>query len=174
MKRARTGTEVGYSDYLERFPDGLYSEIAQNRLDQAEARRRDSAAALERDLWDEAREGDTVARYRAYLDRFPDGQFAPNAKQRIAQLDRAADPKLKQARAAETQLNLNPVTARLIEERLMALGHKPGTVDGNFDDRTRRAIRRYQSERELPSTGFLNEPTVVRLLADSVSDLLRR
>jgi peptidoglycan hydrolase-like protein with peptidoglycan-binding domain len=37
-----------------------------------------------------------------------------------------------------------------------------------FDAETRRAIRRYQNARGLPVSGYLNEGTVVRLLADAV------
>ena len=48
------------------------------------------------------------------------------------------------------------------------LGLNPGEVDGQFDAATRRALRRYQRERDLPVSGYLNEPTVVRLLADSL------
>jgi peptidoglycan hydrolase-like protein with peptidoglycan-binding domain len=53
------------------------------------------------------------------------------------------------------------------------LGLKPGKVDGTFDDDTRRAIRRYQSARNLDETGYLNEAFVVQILADSVRSIFR-
>ena len=59
-------------------------------------------------------------------------------------------------------------TRRLIEDRLSKLGLRPGEVDGVFDDRTRRAIRRYQEARNVPVTGYLNQQTVVRIMADSL------
>jgi peptidoglycan hydrolase-like protein with peptidoglycan-binding domain len=45
-------------------------------------------------------------------------------------------------------------------------------VDGTFDADTRRALRNYQRDRGLPVTGFLNEPTLVRLLADTLGQSL--
>ena len=60
------------------------------------------------------------------------------------------------------------VTVAIDLDRLEALGLKPGAVDGQFDDRTRRAIRRYQDARQLQVTGYLDQATVVRLLADSL------
>jgi len=70
-------------------------------------------------------------------------------------------------------LNLTPNTRRAIESRLDRLGLKPGKVDGTFDDDTRRAIRRYQSARNLDETGYLNEAFVVQILADSVRSIFR-
>jgi peptidoglycan hydrolase-like protein with peptidoglycan-binding domain len=167
------GTEAGYREYLDRYPDGRFAEIAQNRLGRFQEERGREADAFERDIWDEARDEDTIATYRRYLDRFPQGAFAGDARRNITRLEQARDPEIEAARQQEAELGLNPMTSRLVEERLTALGLKPGSPDGTFDDRTRRAIRRYQAERGLNSTGYLNEGTVVRLLADSVQQLLR-
>ena len=65
-------------------------------------------------------------------------------------------------------MGLTDTTRKLVEGRLESLGLKPGPVDGAFDDDTRRAIRRYQEARNLTRTGYLNQQTVVRLLADAV------
>ena len=59
------------------------------------------------------------------------------------------------------------------ESRLESLGLRPGQVDGVLDDDSRRAIRRYQSARNLPETGYLSEAVVVQLLADSVRQIFR-
>jgi hypothetical protein len=85
-------------------------------------------------------------------------------------LGRSAEEERAEARAreAEARLNMNPVARRLAEARLEQLGLKPGVVDGRFDDNTRRAIRRYQQARRLEVTGYLDQNTVVRLLADSI------
>jgi peptidoglycan hydrolase-like protein with peptidoglycan-binding domain len=45
---------------------------------------------------------------------------------------------------------------------------KPGAVDGAFDEDTRRAIRRYQDARKLRVSGYLDQATVVRLMADTI------
>ena len=56
---------------------------------------------------------------------------------------------------------------RLIENRLQQLGFNPGQVDGRFDRNTRRAISRYQAQGNLTATGFLDQPTLARLLSDT-------
>ncbi|MDG1861877.1 MAG: peptidoglycan-binding domain-containing protein [Yoonia sp.] len=56
------------------------------------------------------------------------------------------------------------MTRRLIESRLTALGFEAGPVDGEFDGRTRRAIRQFQRSRNLDPTGYVNQAAVVQLL----------
>ena len=71
----------------------------------------------------------------------------------------------------EQGLGLNPITRRLAEARLGQLGLDPGEVDGKFTGQTRRAIEAYQEQRALPVTGYLDQDTVVRLLADGILGL---
>ena len=97
------------------------------------------------------------------------------AEARIAALTQEAQGATTQAEAAaaEARLNLNPITTRLVEARLRQLGLDPGAVDGQIDENTRRALRRYQRARDLPVTGYLSEQTLVRLLADSIGTVGR-
>ncbi|WP_238364862.1 peptidoglycan-binding domain-containing protein [Mesobacterium pallidum] len=164
------GDEPGLRAYLGRYPDGLFADVAQERLAVIEERQRARAERQDRVAWDQARDVNSVAGYRAYLDRFPQGAFAGEAQARIdaatrSEEDRAAN---EQAQREENALGLNAVTRRLVEQRLAQLDLDPGAVDGTFDDNTRRALRRYQQARNLPDTGYLNEATVVRLLADAI------
>ncbi len=165
--------EAGLRAYLKRFPDGLYSEVAADRLKAILAARRAEAEAKDRAAWDLAEAADTEDGYRAYLRTYPDGAFAPAARDRIAALTQTdTDAELLDtARAEEAALGLNGITRTMIESRLDSLGLDPGGVDGQFDDETRRAVRRYQTARDLPATGYLSEQTVVRLLADSLGGL---
>ncbi len=165
--------EAGLRAYLKRFPDGLYSEVAGERLKAIEAARRSEAEARERQAWDQAEAAGTDAGYRAYLRAFPEGAFASAARDRIAGLaaTEAEAFLLQDAVAGEAALGLNPITQTMIESRLDTLGLSPGGIDGQFDDDTRRAIRRYQTARALPVTGYLSEQTVVRILADTLGDL---
>lgn len=165
--------EAGLRAYLKRFPDGLYSEVAADRLKAIQAAQRAEAEAKDRAAWDLAEAADTEDGYRAYLRTYPDGAFAPAARDRIAaltQTDTEAEL-LDTARAEEAALGLNGITRTMVESRLDSLGLEPGGVDGQFDDETRRAVRRYQTARDLPVTGYLSEQTVVRLLADSLGGL---
>ena len=164
------GDEVGLRSYLERYPDGVFAEIATVRLAPFEDARRAAAAEQDRADWDAAASVDSIAAYQGYVQANPDGAFVAQANARIAELDfeaRNADA-LEAARRNEERLGLTGGTRQLVEDRLMRLGLKPGPIDGVFDDKTRRSIRRYQEARKLQKTGYLNQATVVRLLADSV------
>ncbi|MFN3936457.1 MAG: peptidoglycan-binding protein [Gemmobacter sp.] len=164
------GDEAGLRAYLRRYPDGLFAEVARERLAVFEAAAREAAAERDRAAWGRAEAANTVAAYRAYLSDFPRGAFAGEAQERIAALTQVErpDPALQQAQAEEAALNLNRFTRNIIEQRLAAGGYRPGAVDGNFDRETRAAIRRFQQARNLPVTGYVNEATIVQLLAEAL------
>lgn len=167
--------EAGLRAYLERYPDGLFADVARARLEDIDAAAHAEAEARERADWDAARAADTVAAYRDFLDAHPDGDFARAAEARIDELtDGISDPDLRaELRAREDALGLNTVTRQLIERRLAGLGLEPGRVDGAFDADTRRALRGYQRARNLQVTGFVDQPTLVRLMAETVGIILR-
>ncbi|MFQ6546706.1 peptidoglycan-binding protein [Aestuariibius sp. 2305UL40-4] len=169
VRTGADGSESGLRQYLERYPDGLFADQARDRLGRIEATAREEAEAQERQVWDQYRDVDSVAGYREYLERYPNGRFRGQAQDRINALQRNDEDNAAQQRAAaeERALGLNVITARLVEAKLDDLGLDPGRVDGQFTQETRRALRRYQQSRGLPATGYMNEPTVVRLLADS-------
>jgi peptidoglycan hydrolase-like protein with peptidoglycan-binding domain len=164
------GDEAGLRAYLQRHPDGLFAELAQARLDTIEAERRAEAAAQDRAAWDQARAADSPAAYLNYLAAYPRGAFVADARARIEALENPGLSEADRARAeaAEGALRLNGLARNLIEQRLDALGTRPGDVDGVFDDRTRRAIRRFQASRGLPETGYLDQTVMVALLAGGV------
>ena len=163
------GTEVGLRAYLERYPDGIHSEQAQAALEEIALAKRQNVSVEERASWDAARAINAVTSYQNYLTLYPNGAFASDARAKITELNRSqADASsIAAAAEAEQRLKLNPITARLVEARLKTLGFDPGAVDGRFDDSTRRALRRYQASRDLTVTGYLNEATLIRILADT-------
>lgn len=164
------GDEVGLRAYLKRYPDGMFAELAGARIEVFEAGRRDEAAANERAAWDLAVSGDSLTSYTDYLAGFPEGAFAAEAQVRIEELQTAEanGEDLAKWASAEDALGLSSDARQLIEGRLVALGAKPGEVDGVFDDDSRRAIRRFQAARELETTGYLDQETMVSLLADGI------
>ena len=135
-------------------------------------RAREEAIALDRDYWEETGARGSPAGYRAYLDRYPEGVFAGEARAQLAALNAANTEATNEAanteaRAREDALNINPVLRRLIENRLQQLGFNPGQVDGRFDNDTRRAIGRYQAQGGLSASGYLDQATLARLLTDT-------
>ncbi len=169
------GDEAGLRAYLESYPDGLFAQVATERLAAIEEEKRQEAQAQDRAAWDRAREANSLAGYQRYLEAFPRGRFVEEARtRRDALVEEGQEAEeTEQARAAEQALGLNSLTARVIEQRLDTLGLDPGEVDGRFDRNTRRALRNYQRDRGLPVSGFLNEPTLVRLLADTLGQSLQ-
>ncbi|MEC7764698.1 MAG: peptidoglycan-binding protein [Pseudomonadota bacterium] len=159
--------EAGLRAYLDRYPDGLFSEVAQDRLDDIEAANRAEAEADERDFWDRVRNEDMPDSYRAYLDRYPNGLFVQEAQARLSQFSQNQQNQQEMA-AAEREEQVvagNRVTRLLVENRLVSLGFDDLEVDGVFGPGTRREIRRFQSSRDLPVTGYVTQATMVRLLA---------
>ncbi|SEW40680.1 Putative peptidoglycan binding domain-containing protein [Cognatiyoonia koreensis] len=169
------GDEPGYRAYLDRFPDGLFAGEARNRLDAIEADKLAAAETQDKAGWDRARAIDTIPGYRDYLAAFEDGAFRRAARDRIKEIRRAANSAeaSEDAEAAEVELNVDPITARLIEGKLASLGLDPGPADGEFTDETRRALRLYQRDRGLPTSGFLDRGTVSQLLADTIGNITR-
>jgi peptidoglycan hydrolase-like protein with peptidoglycan-binding domain len=166
----RRGNEAGLREYLERYPDGVFAEVATERLAPFEQRRREAAAAQDRAEWDVARQLDQMPAYQDYVSRYPEGAFVENARERMAELafqSRNRDA-LQAAARNEERLGLQPGARKLVEDRLKKFGLKPGAVDGTFDDNTRRAIRRFQDTRNLTVTGFLDRRTFAQLIADSL------
>lgn len=161
------GTERGLRRYLRRYPDGLYSDVAQARLDAILDERLGSASRREERAWRDAQDANTVEGYEAYLAAYPDGLFAEQATEKVAALkeEAARAAELEAARTEEDSLAMNILAKILVEKRLNALGLKAGPEDGNFDDATRKAIRRYQKSRGLPVNGYITRATAVRLLA---------
>ncbi|PRY24259.1 putative peptidoglycan binding protein [Aliiruegeria haliotis] len=160
------GDEADLRTYLERYPDGLFVAIAKQRLSVIEAENRAAEEALDRADWDRAAAAGTVSAYRAYLKAHPKGSFAGEARERLDALGTAESEAVVAARAAEAQLGLNAVTRMLVERQLDEMGHKPGAVDGTFDDQTRSAIRRFQRQHGMSVTGYMSTDVVARMLAD--------
>lgn len=160
-------SEAGLRDYLARYPDGLFSDLARDRLAEIEEARRSTVRAADQQAWDEAAARDTAGGYRDYLDRFPDGAYADAARGRLQEIEgtRASEEAVEAAREEEGRVVANPITRLLVERRLTQLGLDPGNADGQFDEDTRRAIRRYQRARDLPVTGYVTQATLVRMLA---------
>lgn len=177
---ASAGDEAALRAYLARYPQGLFADVARERIASIEAERARAEERRDREAWDTARAVDTETAYRTYLANFPNGLFAAQARNRIAELAPPApepeplpspvvpDADIEAARAEEESLGLNTVVRNLIELHLELLRFPPGRIDGVFDASFRNALRDYQASRGLPVTGYLTRPVLRQLRADGL------
>lgn len=162
---AAEDSATAYRHYLERFPRGLYSAAARNRLEQLQ--QVEAAATQDRDAWAAAAAANTAAAYQTYLSRFPAGQYADAAQRRLGELgvmqtDRPAS-QVDNAQIRETRLNLSRDARRAIQRNLNALGHATGGVDGILGSRSRQAIRDWQRANGFTASGYLDQDQITTL-----------
>ena len=178
--------------YLDRYPDGAYEVLARNRLERLEGglaepepptpsavpapaptpastRVEAERLAVEREFWASVKASEDRTELQAYLDRYPDGEYAVLARNRLERLEGAASepsvptpaqptaptPVVLTPEELETSLGLERRERRMVQQGLASLGHAPGPADGLFGARTREAIRRYQGEKGFETTGYL-------------------
>ena len=79
-----------YEAYLDQYPEGSFVALARDRL---EAIRQDSVSMrdphdreIELSFWELVRESDNPALIRAYLEKYPDGEFCALARIRVDEL----------------------------------------------------------------------------------------
>jgi len=83
---------IEYQTYLDRYPEGVFAALAEVRVRSLE----DGAAAppsnaidpkaIELSFWDTVKNSGTAELYRAYLDKYPEGEFAALAEAFLADL----------------------------------------------------------------------------------------
>ena len=161
-----TGREDDLRVYLKEYPDGVYSQEARSKLDQIEADKLAQASQVERADWAQVEGDDSVEAYQAYLNKYPNGLFKEAAEARIGELTQTDEDaeKIAAAQKTEQSLGLTGGAWRLIEGRLDQMKLEPGPVDGKVTEETRKAIRNYQKNSQLPVTGYLDRDTLSRLI----------
>lgn len=169
---ARTGASGRPSalrDYLAQYPEGLHAAEARAHLQRLADADIDNQTRLDRRAFRRAERADSADAYRDYLGRFPNGAFRDQALARLDQIEGAERNNANRRRllAIENALGLSPNDRVSVERRLRALGYDVGRQDGQFNRRTRAAIRGYQQSRGMRATGFLDRPTLVRLVRDT-------
>ena len=85
-----------YERYLERFPKGAAAAEARKRLAELQPQSQEGPATPDAQLWDSIKNSSKAEDYQKYLNRFPKGASAAQARKRLAEL-RAAQ---QQATAA--------------------------------------------------------------------------
>ena len=169
QRTGASGRPRDMRDYLDKYPDGLHATEAREALERIEEQRADRQTRRERRVFRRARQADTADAYREYLGEFPNGIFRDRA---LARLDEIEGEERQRANARryeriENGLGLSRRDRISVEQRLRFLGYDVGPQDGVFDNRTRAAIEGYQKARGIDASGYLNRPTVVRLVRDT-------
>ncbi|MGZ3216539.1 peptidoglycan-binding domain-containing protein [Paracoccus sp. T5] len=112
-------------------------------------------AAHERALWEGVVQNGSAAAYRQYLDTYPQGPNAEEAREQLAQQE-AATAAENRAAQAEARLSLSSADRVAIQQRLAARGYYKGGIDGVVGAGTRRAITAWQQANDFKGTGYLN------------------
>jgi outer membrane protein assembly factor BamD (BamD/ComL family) len=96
---------ISYKTYLEKYPNGKYAFDAKSRISQleqieqqkqqAEKERveKEYLAKQQESLWQNAKQNDLIKSYKTYLEKYPNGKYAFDAKSRISQLEQIEQQK---------------------------------------------------------------------------------
>ncbi len=92
---------------------------------------------------------------------------------RAMNAEKAPVPKLAPgatARSAGVPLLAGPTALRALQKELSAQGIQPGSIDGEWGQKTQNAVREFQRQHELEATGTLTLPTLAALGIDIAYD----
>jgi len=115
----------------------------------------------EQSYWESMATLDNAYAYRAYLNRYPNGFYAAEARARIAALE-PPEPQLT-PQEAEQALGLSRDQRRDIQRGLAVLGYYNSGIDGIFGRGTRGGIESWQQANRLAVTGYLDAAQLTRL-----------
>jgi hypothetical protein len=139
------------------------------------------ASEVELEFWRSIKDN-RVEELTAYLNKYPNGAFKALALARLAAIQKgstattpsptpaAAPSSIKDAanQASEEQIDLDKDQRLDVQRRLDGLGFDT-RVSGKFDDDTRYSLKRWQTARGYPATGYLNKLQHKALLSEVVS-----
>lgn len=158
------GTEADFRDYLNRFPDSPFAELARLRL-AAMAAPDTLVAAQSATGAPQAADGATAG---------ASSQIAATAPQTASVAAAAAAPPVTSAPPADPALTPEEIEQALgfdrrdrreVQERLTVLDYDTRGVDGIFGPGSRAAIRAWQARTGQEATGFLTAEGLKRLKA---------
>lgn len=158
--------------------------------------------AQENMFWQSAERSNSIADYKAYLEAFPNGVYAPLARNRISAIQATpASPAAAQTPApasassafgpppapvtpealkaevgtvdTEQALAMGPPARMELQMRLTALGLYSGPIDGNLGPAARTAIIDWQKRHEVAPTGELGPVQIAALRTESETNFQR-
>ncbi|QPF95239.1 caspase family protein [Bradyrhizobium commune] len=141
-----------------------------------------TSAQAELEFWRSIRNSDKAEELNAYLSAYPNGQFKGLAQARLAAIQNGPPTTSSDVNASidpatftddasqltEDQIGLDKGQRRDVQRRLNGLGFdtKP---NGTFNDEFRSALKRWQTARGYPSSGYFNRLQYKALLAEIVA-----
>lgn len=121
-----------FKAYLEKYPSGQFASLAKNRISslhpEVKPPERSSPSGggqAEITFWDSIKNSQSADDYRAYLEKYPEGDFAGLAKRRLAPLE--ANEKEK-AKAEEVARNIKRFKGSYVLRGAMLNISSPGTM----------------------------------------------
>ncbi|MCA1525486.1 caspase family protein [Bradyrhizobium yuanmingense] len=141
-----------------------------------------SSDGVELEYWRSVKESNKAEELNAYLTAYPNGQFKALALARLAAiksgpstatrtLNAGVDPATftdEATQVTEDQIGLDKNKRRDVQRRLTALGFDTNQT-GVFNDETRSVLKRWQTARGYPSSGYLNKNQHKALLSEIVA-----
>jgi len=76
-----------FESYLEQYPDGTFAEVARSRLAGEPPPPDPAETEVELAFWNTVKDSDNPEMFRAYLEKYPEGEFKPLAEIRLKELD---------------------------------------------------------------------------------------
>jgi uncharacterized caspase-like protein len=137
---------------------------------------------IEIEFWRSVKDSNKTDELNAYLAKYPNGTFASLAQARIQTLQNGpstttrnltttVDPAIftdEADQSSEDVIGLDKNTRRDVQRRLTGLGFDVKAT-GTFDEETRNVIKRWQTARGYPATGYLNKMQHQALVTEIVS-----
>jgi Caspase domain len=95
IKNSQNGDD--FKAYLEKYPNGQFVSLAKNRINSLDAPAKAAesrtapadSSATELAFWDSIKNSNNAGDYRAYLEKYPNGDFVTLARNRLAPLEAA-------------------------------------------------------------------------------------
>jgi uncharacterized caspase-like protein len=137
---------------------------------------------VELEFWRSVKESNKPEELNAYLSSYPNGQFKALALARIAALENGPSTTTRNISAGvdpatftedsnqvtEDQISLDRGQRKDVQRRLNGLGFDT-KITGKFDEDTRTVIKRWQTARGYPATGYFNKLQHKALLSEIVA-----
>jgi len=122
-----------FKAYLARYPQGQFVELAKNRIATLQpatrpvesSARATSVGQAELTFWDSIKNSTSADDYRAYLEKYPNGEFAGLARRRLAPLEAGEKEK---AKADEVTRNIRKFKGAYMLRGTMINMRSPGTL----------------------------------------------